>query len=124
MRDRRLAPPALQQRGDHGDSLSVDPGFDTAFANGVDIVLNGHDHDYERFEPQDGDGNAVADGVREFVVGTGGVTPEPFGIAQQRGADRRPWDPHDGTARRRHYSWAFLDDLTAAVDDAGSGVCH
>jgi calcineurin-like phosphoesterase family protein len=118
--------PRFSSGGDHGDSLSVDPWFDTAFANGVDIVLNGHDHDYERFEPQDGDGNAVADGVREFVVGTGGATPEPFGIVKPNSAvqivDRGILTMElldDGT-----YSWAFLDDVTAAVDDAGSGVCH
>ena len=40
---------------------------------GADIVINGHDHDYERFAPQRPDGSAdAAGGIREFVVGTGG----------------------------------------------------
>jgi hypothetical protein len=113
--------------GDHGNNLFVDPWFDTAYDHGVDIVLNGHAHSYERFLPQDGDGNQVADGVTEFVVGTGGATLD---------AELEPRQPNsaigiidygvlklelgdDGT-----FSWAFLDDVTAAVDDAGSGTCH
>ena len=46
---------------------------------GVELVLNGHDHDYERFAPQDP--NGVADpvnGIREFVVGTGGKGLRPI----------------------------------------------
>ena len=41
--------------------------------NGVDVVVNGHDHNYERFNPQDADGNPDPNGIVEFVVGTGGV---------------------------------------------------
>ena len=41
--------------------------------NGVDIVVNGHDHNYERFHPQDANGNPNPNGIVEFVVGTGGV---------------------------------------------------
>jgi hypothetical protein len=112
--------------GEHGDADFVDPWFETAYANDVDIVLNGHDHDYERFEPQDGDGDSAADGVREFVVGTGGADLRDFADIKPNSAVRivdqgiltmQLYD--DGT-----YSWAFLDDVTAAVDDSGSGSCH
>ena len=42
--------------------------------DGFDVVVNGHDHDYERFAPMDAAGNPdSAGGVREFVVGTGGA---------------------------------------------------
>jgi calcineurin-like phosphoesterase family protein len=112
--------------GEHGDADFVDPWFETAYENRVDIVLNGHDHDYERFEPQDGDGNAAADGVREFVVGTGGAELRSFGDIKPNSAVRIvDWgiltmELNDvGT-----YSWAFLDDVTAEVDDSGSGACH
>ena len=118
--------PRFSSGGDHGNSTFVDPWFDTAYANGVDVVLNGHDHDYERFDPQDGDGNATADGVREFVVGTGGATPRPFGIVRPNSAVRildrgiLTMELYDDAT----YSWAFLDDVTAAVDDSGSAACH
>src|ERR1051325_3761810 len=40
----------------------------------VEIVMNGHDHLYERFAPQDPDGRPdAARGIREFVIGTGGA---------------------------------------------------
>ena len=39
---------------------------------GAEVVINGHDHHYERFAPQDPKGKADPNGIREFVVGTGG----------------------------------------------------
>jgi len=41
--------------------------------HGASVVLAGHDHNYEQFKPHDADGNAVADGIRSFVIGTGGA---------------------------------------------------
>ena len=38
----------------------------------ADVVLAGHDHNYERFDPLDADGVPDPAGVRSFVVGTGG----------------------------------------------------
>ena len=46
--------------------------FDLLDGAGTDVVLAGHGHDFERFAPQDSSGSATADGVRQFVVGTGG----------------------------------------------------
>ena len=41
---------------------------------GVDVVVNGHDHNYERFNPQDANRKPDPNGMVEFVVGTGGTT--------------------------------------------------
>ena len=67
-----VAPPALQFRAER--QLGTDARH-LAPANqaGADVVLNGHDHDYERFAPQDADARPSARGIREFVVGTGGA---------------------------------------------------
>ena len=112
--------------GEHGNIGFVDPWYETAYANGVDVILNGHDHDYERFAPQDGNGNAVANGIRQFVVGTGGISPRPFSVvkpnSEVRIVDRGVMSMQlrdDGS-----YSWAFVDDITGAVDDAGTGTCR
>lgn len=66
--------------GSHGFDASpqgVDPTMREVFRTldraGVDVVVNGHDHNYERFHPQDADGRADPAGITEFVVGTGGV---------------------------------------------------
>jgi hypothetical protein len=45
----------------------------------VDVVLNVHEHTSERYKPQDGAGVATDDGIREFVVGTGGRSHYSFG---------------------------------------------
>lgn len=46
--------------------------WDVLAAHGADVVVNGHEHFYERYTPLDSDGNVVADGIRQFTVGTGG----------------------------------------------------
>jgi hypothetical protein len=46
--------------------------------SGVDIVLNGHDHDYQRWLPLDGSGLPATPGMTEFVVGTGGHGVQTF----------------------------------------------
>lgn len=112
--------------GGHGNNQFIDSWYETAYSYGVDVILNGHDHDYERFAPQDGDGNAVPDGIRQFVVGTGGVKPRAFKTVQPhslvRIVDKGILTMALGSDAT--YSWAFLDDETAAVDDAGSGTCR
>ena len=59
--------------GEHGNTVAMQPIWQALYDSGAELVINGHDHDYERFAPQDPTG--VADpvrGIREFVVGTGG----------------------------------------------------
>ena len=84
--------------GEHLDTEASNALWRTAAAGDVDLVLNGHDHDFERFAPQDGLGQADPDGVTEMVVGTGGgerrsfkVPASPltkFRVAQQFGVLR------------------------------------
>jgi acid phosphatase type 7 len=112
--------------GEHGNQGFVDPWFESAFAGGVDIALSGHDHEYERFAPQDGDSRAVRNGVRQFVVGTGGAAPRPFRLLRAHSM-RRISDKGVLLLRLRSdrtYRWRFVDDRTGAFDDAGRGRCH
>ena len=75
--------------GTHGDDPAFDPFWRALFEAGVDVVLNGHDHDYERFDPQDPDGRGDAvGGIREFVVGTGGKNQTPFATIRANSAAR------------------------------------
>ena len=65
----------LFSSGQNGDYRGMRPIFDILYNANADVVLNGHDHLYERFGPQAGDGRPdPARGIREFIVGTGGVT--------------------------------------------------
>jgi hypothetical protein len=59
--------------GDHGDNPDSTELWNIMTANKVDLVLNGHDHDYERFIPQNADGKSDANGPVEIVGGSGGA---------------------------------------------------
>jgi hypothetical protein len=111
--------------GPHGSDADVAP-FWTALARaGADVVLNGHDHDYERFAKLGPDGRFSGRGIREFVVGTGGMSHYPFGppvngsqvrIANHFGVLRLALD-------RRTYGWKFIGENGSLLDQ-GSTRCH
>jgi hypothetical protein len=113
--------------GHHGNNGFVDPWFDTAYAAGVDVVLSGHDHDYERFARQDGRRTRRSDGVLQFVVGTGGGHPRQFHGAPEPHSLVRIADKGILTMKlrpNRSFSFAFLHDRTGTVDDSGRRRCH
>jgi hypothetical protein len=59
--------------GWHGSDRRFIPMWRILYDNNVDLVLNGHDHDYERFRPMTPDGVAdTTKGITEIVAGTGG----------------------------------------------------
>jgi hypothetical protein len=71
--------PLFSSGAEHGNAPTMKAFWDDLYAAGADIVLNGHDHDYERFALQDPGGTADPDrGIREFVVGTGGKNLRAF----------------------------------------------
>jgi hypothetical protein len=75
--------PLFSSGGAHGNDLTVKLLFQALYEANADVVINGHDHDYERFAPQTPDGAAdAARGIREFVVGTGGKNRRPFGTTK------------------------------------------
>jgi hypothetical protein len=63
----------LFSSGPNLNNDDVRPFWNTLMEFGADVVLNGHDHMYERFAPQDADGRPSAAGIREFIAGTGGA---------------------------------------------------
>jgi 3',5'-cyclic AMP phosphodiesterase CpdA len=68
--------------GDTGNDPKMAEIWKLLDESGVDVVLAGHAHSYERFAPQDYLGNADPNGIREFVVGTGGRNLRPFSTVQ------------------------------------------
>ncbi|HET6819245.1 MAG TPA: metallophosphoesterase [Candidatus Limnocylindria bacterium] len=97
------------------------------YAAGAEVVLNGHDHDYERFTPMDPTGQVdLQRGIREFVVGTGGAN---LTRRVRVAAHSEIWTrTHHGllemTLRAGRYDWRFIAAETRKVVDAGSGTCH
>ena len=73
----------------HGSQTNSLPFWELLYAAEADVVLNGHDHIYERFAPQDPFGNAdPGRGIREFVVGTGGEVLYSIGSPDPNSEDR------------------------------------
>jgi hypothetical protein len=113
--------------GRHGNDTHMAKVFETLQSAGVDIVLSGHDHSYERFAPQNADGIAnPARGIRAFVVGTGGAelyefnTPRPNSEAR----DNTTHGVLRLTLGQDGYSWQFVPVGGGAPRDAGRDTCH
>jgi hypothetical protein len=112
--------------GTHGNNLDNDALWRLAADNGVDLVLNGHDHDYERYVPMDADGNSASEGAVEFVVGTGGASHYNFHLAESTSATRIK--DVNGILRLDlgvdSYSWRFGASADDRTIDEGSAACH
>jgi hypothetical protein len=113
--------------GAHGDDATYDTFWRTLYAAGADLVLTGHDHDYERFAPQDAEARAdLEHGIREFVVGTGGRETRPFATLRANSEARNAIDLGVLKLRLRTdgYDWSFLPAAGGTYADAGSAGCH
>jgi hypothetical protein len=113
--------------GVEGNQAPVAPFWDLLYTAGVDIILNAHEHDYERFAPQNPAGQVdPARGIREFVVGTGGRMLHGFTFdgANSEFRSNASWGVLKLTLRPTSYAWQFVPVTAGAVVDAGSGACH
>jgi hypothetical protein len=117
----------LFSSGHEGGLAEVRPLWQAMFEAGVDLVLAGHDHNYERFAPLTPDGTLDPQrGIRQFVVGTGGGPPEALKQAQPHSEARA--SDLDGvlklTLRPSTYEWEFIAQPGKDFRDAGSGTCN
>jgi hypothetical protein len=117
----------LFSSGLHGNNPQMAPFYAAVQKAGVDIILNGHDHIYERFGPQTAE--AVANptgGVREFVIGTGGAPTYPFRLIKPNSEVRN--NNSHGVVRFNlapgRYSWRYEAIAGSSFSDTGSGQCH
>jgi hypothetical protein len=113
--------------GQHGGDASVDAIWQALYNHGAELVVNGHDHDYERFAPQSPGGLFdPATGIRQIVVGTGGASLRPFaGLAAN--SEARSADAFGVIVlglSPGSYSWQFVPAAGAGFTDSGSGTCH
>ncbi len=110
----------------HASSTTYSAFWDDLYAVGADVVLNGHSHDYERFDPQTSTGAPDARGPREFVVGTGGKDLVPFGppVANSVVRDATTFGVLALTLHAGSYDWTFMPLAGGAQGDAGSATCH
>jgi len=119
--------PLFSSGGAHGDDLEIKPLWQALYDANADVVVSGHDHDYERFAPQTPD--AAADpkrGIREFVAGTGGKNHRPFTAphANSEVRDATAFGVLKLTLRSGAYDWQFIPEAGKTFTDSGSGLCH
>ncbi|MHB8651507.1 MAG: metallophosphoesterase family protein, partial [Gaiellaceae bacterium] len=100
--------------------------WNVLYAKGVDVILNGHEHSYERFAPQNPSGGAdSARGIREFVVGTGGK--EEYGFGRTFPNSQVRYNSTLGVLRLTlhpgSYDWQYLP-TSGSFTDSGSTACH
>jgi hypothetical protein len=111
--------------GEHGDNPAVGPFWEALWAHGAELIVNGHDHDYERFAPQDPSGSERAVGLREIVAGTGGGELRKFTHAAPNSDFRheRTYGVLRLTLAPNSYEWRFLP-AAGGIGDAGITACH
>ena len=101
--------------------------WQTLYKHNVDVVLNGHDHIYERFAPQAPDGKQDSiRGIREFIVGTGGANHSPLERIAPN-SEVRNVDTYGVLMMTLHsssYYWRFVPEEGEKFTDSGAGVCH
>jgi acid phosphatase type 7 len=126
--------PLFSSGTEHGGDDAMRPTWQLLYQAGADVVLSGHEHNYERFAPQDPSGEPdPKHGIREFVVGTGGASHYPFGqslpTSEIRNADT--YGVLALTLRPTGYDWTFVpaDSVGGGPDgkaftDSGSAACH
>ncbi len=110
----------------HGNNSSMQALWQILSNAGAELVISGHEHNYERFAEMDGSGSAVFNGMREFVVGTGGAAHYGFGtpLAASEVRDSTSYGVLKLTLRDTGYDWQFVPVAGATFTDNGSGNCH
>jgi acid phosphatase type 7 len=119
--------PRFSSGAEHGGTRSVKDLWQVLLDNDVELLLAGHEHLYERTAPLDEDGNVdEQNGVRQFVVGTGGGNFYPLGeritgseaaIVDVNGVLRMTLEPGG-------YDWEFVPVEAGADSDTGTGECR
>ncbi len=115
----------------HGGTSDVQPFWQALYEHGAEVVINGHEHNYERFAPQDPMGNADPEGIRQFVAGTGGGSLYHLGPPAPH--SEMGWTDGVGvlklTLHPRSYTWEFISyerefSGEGSLHDSGTEQCH
>jgi hypothetical protein len=111
--------------GGHGTDISYRPLWQALQDYQADVVLAGHDHDYERFEPLNAEGKPDPKGPREFVVGTGGESLTAFRAIQDGSLirDNQDYGVMKLVLRAGEYSWQFIT-TGKEIKDTGMADCY
>jgi hypothetical protein len=117
----------LYSSGYHGDDPKMRAAWNVLYGYHADVILNGHDHHYERFPLQDPYGNFdPGNGIRQFTVGTGGKSLRQPTTAKpnSEALSNATYGVLQLTLRQGGYDWEFKPTEAGAFSDSGSDDCH
>lgn len=118
--------PRFSSGTSHGNFIGVQPFWDLLDAEGAELILNSHEHHYERFAPMSASGAMSPAGIRQFVVGTGGNCCYGFSATPVANSEVRITGFRgllELTLEATSYSWRFIA-VDGSVLDSGTGSCH
>lgn len=109
----------------HGSNTGMAPFWQVLYAAGADVILTGHDHEYERFAPLNPNGALDSKGIRQFVVGTGGASLYSFGtpLTGSEVRNNTTWGVLKMTLHSTSYDWEFVPVAGKTFTDKGTGNC-
>jgi hypothetical protein len=110
----------------HGSNAAYQPLWQILYEAGAELVLAGHEHNYERFAEMNGSGAAVSQGLREIVVGTGGINHYNFGtiLSTSQVRNSSTFGVLKLTLHTSGYDWQFVPVAGSTFTDGGSTECH
>jgi hypothetical protein len=113
--------------GQGGNATETQAIWEALYTADADVVLSGHDHVYERFAPQAPGGRLdTAQGIRQFVVGSGGVNHGRFNTIKPNSQVRNAtaFGVLKLTLNSTSYSWKFVPQAGKSFTDSGTYACH
>jgi hypothetical protein len=119
--------PRFTSGANHASDTSMGPVWQALYDYNADVVLSGHNHQYERFAPQNPSGRLdTARGIREFVAGMGGANHYNFGTIQANSEVRNgdTFGVLKLTLHSNSYDWRFVPEAGKTFTDSGTGTCH
>ncbi len=119
--------PLFTSGSNHSPSTGTRPLFQALYDYNADVVLFGHNHQYERFAPQNPNGGLdTTNGIRTFVAGMGGASHYSFGTIQPN-SEVRNSDTYGVlklTLHSNSFDWQFVPEAGKSFTDSGTTACH
>jgi hypothetical protein len=113
--------------GQYGDNPRMRDIWQALYEFGADVVISGHEHSYEQFHRRNATGALDENGIREFVVGTGGVPLRTFPSPPNPVFSAAHNDEDHGvlklTLHPTSYDWEFVPIAGGTFSDVGSRPC-
>ena len=110
----------------YGSNSKYQTLWQTLYNAHAELVINGHEHNYERFKEMNASGSASSPGLREIIVGTGGDSHYGFGTSLSTSQVRNSstYGVLKLTLNSSSYSWKFVPVAGSSFTDSGTTNCH